>query len=235
VGHWNRLGTIGTFCPKRSEDWIRSFESAPTCFGRWMVVRMGVQMNTGIALMTSIFASVLTFFGSRRAARQYRLTNIGTGPSNLNHTDRRSKHRRVKNDGRAGDDWTTALAKRWQYAFIHLFTAYTHNSTTLANSPGSSTDARPVGSCDRTITSAAVRCTNGISLQRVSRWVALASYHTKLADCPSDEGKMASTQGSTAVSYAALASNMLSAILKVAASVFPWRRARSLRRMQCVC
>src|SRR5580704_9297674 len=91
VGHWNRLGTIGTFCPKRSEVWIRSFESAPTCFGRWMVVRMGVQMNTGIALMTSIFASVRTFFGSRRAARQDRLTNIGTGPSNLNYTDRRSQ------------------------------------------------------------------------------------------------------------------------------------------------
>ncbi len=63
------------FCPKRSEVWIRSFESAPTCFGRWMVVRMGVQMNTGIALMTSIFASVRTFFGSRRTARQDRLTN----------------------------------------------------------------------------------------------------------------------------------------------------------------
>jgi len=60
---------------------------------RWMVVRMGVQMNTGIALMTSIFASVPTFFGSRRTARQDRLTNIGTGPSNLNHTDRRSQHR----------------------------------------------------------------------------------------------------------------------------------------------
>ena len=29
----------------------------------------------------------------------------------------------MKNDGRAGDDWTTALAKRWQYAFIQLFTA----------------------------------------------------------------------------------------------------------------
>jgi hypothetical protein len=89
-----------------------------------MVVRMRVQMNTGIARMTSIFASVLTSFGSRRAARQDRLTNIGTGPSNLNHTDRRSQHKRVKNDGRTGDDWTTALAKRWQYAFIQLFTAY---------------------------------------------------------------------------------------------------------------
>ena len=59
-----------------------------------MVVRMGGQMNTGIALMTSIFASVRTFFGSRRAARQDRLTNIGTGPSNLNYTDRRSQHKR---------------------------------------------------------------------------------------------------------------------------------------------
>ena len=78
-----------------------------------MVVRMGVQMNTGIVLMTSIFASVPTFFGSRRAARQDRLTNIGVGPSNLNHTDLWSQHisqTGMKNDGRPGDDWTTALA-----------------------------------------------------------------------------------------------------------------------------
>ena len=128
---------IGTFCPKQSEVWIRSFESAPTCFGRWMVVRMGVQMNTGIALMTSIFASVRTFFGSRRAARQDRLTNIGTGPSNLNHTDRRSQHisqTRMENDGRAGDDWTTALASD---AFCFQLTSppYIRSPTTLANSP----------------------------------------------------------------------------------------------------
>ena len=34
----------------------------------------------------------------------------------------------------AGDDWTTALAKRWQYTFIQLFTAHIRSSTTLANS-----------------------------------------------------------------------------------------------------
>ena len=62
----------------------------------------------------------------------------------------------MKNDGRAGDDWTTALAKRWQYSFIQLFTAHIRSSTTLANSPGSSTNARPVDSRDRTIASAAV-------------------------------------------------------------------------------
>jgi hypothetical protein len=56
---------------------------------------------------------VPTFFGSRRAARQDRLTNIGAGPRSLNHTDLRSQHisqTRMENDGRAGDDWTTALA-----------------------------------------------------------------------------------------------------------------------------
>src|ERR1700733_8080256 len=113
VGSSNRFGMIGTFCPKQSEAWIRSFESALTCSGRWMAVRMGVQMNIGIALMTSIFVSVPTFFGSRRAARQDRLTNIGAGPRSLNHTDLRSQHisqTRMVNDGRAGDAWTTALA-----------------------------------------------------------------------------------------------------------------------------
>ena len=83
VVHWNRLAMIGTFCPKRSKAWIRSFESAPTYFGRWMAVRRGLQMNTGIVLTISIFASVPTFFGSRRAALQVKLTNIGTEPRNL--------------------------------------------------------------------------------------------------------------------------------------------------------
>ena len=80
-----------------------------------MVVRMGVQIATGIELMTSIFASVPTFFGSRRAARQDRLTNIGVGLRNLNHTELRSQHislTRMENDGRAGDDWMGSIGKR---------------------------------------------------------------------------------------------------------------------------
>jgi hypothetical protein len=44
----------------------------------------------------------------------------------------------MKNDARAGDDCTTALAKRWQYILVHLFTAHIRTSTTLANSLGSS-------------------------------------------------------------------------------------------------
>jgi hypothetical protein len=145
----------------------------------------------------------------------------------------------MKNDGRAGDDWTTALAKRWQYSFIQLFTAHIRSSTTLANSPGSSTNARPVDSRDRTIASAAVM--PGPFRSTMHEWH-LAAARGPMGDVsqlshrlPSDEGKMASTHSSTAVSYAALASNMLSAILKFAASVSPWLCARSQRRMQCVC
>jgi hypothetical protein len=89
--HARRSGPLEPFGDDRDVlSWIRSFESVPTCFGRWMIVRMGAQMNTGIALMTSIFASAPTFFGSRKVARRDRQTNIGTGRRNSNHTDRRS-------------------------------------------------------------------------------------------------------------------------------------------------
>ena len=78
--------------------------------------------------MTSIFASVRTFlWRQQEGCPTGQADSVGPGPSNLDHTDRRSQHinqARMKNDGRAGDDSTTALAKRWQYAFIQLFTAY---------------------------------------------------------------------------------------------------------------
>ena len=110
-----------------------------------MVVRVGVQMTTGIALMTSIFESVPTLIGSRRAARQDRLTNIGVGPRNLNHSDLRPQHisqTRMENDG-AGDDWTTALAS----GGVRSPTTLTI-SRSIANARQSG--PRPVESDDRT-------------------------------------------------------------------------------------
>jgi hypothetical protein len=42
-----------------------------------MVVPKGAQMNIGSVLMSSIYASVLTFFGSRRAVQKVGPTNTG--------------------------------------------------------------------------------------------------------------------------------------------------------------
>jgi hypothetical protein len=50
---------------------------------------MGMRGNTGTALVTSIYASVPTFFGSRRAVRKGRPTHTGIRAANSRHSDRR--------------------------------------------------------------------------------------------------------------------------------------------------
>ena len=72
------------------------------------------------------------------------------GPRNLNHTDLRSQHisqTRMENDGRTGDDWTTALASGGVVLIRLLHRLYPHTRRV---------GLRPVESDDRAIASAAV-------------------------------------------------------------------------------
>ena len=61
--------------------------NAHTFFGRRTAVRTAERRNTGIALMTSIYASVPTFFGNKRGARKDGPKNSGTGAGSARQPD----------------------------------------------------------------------------------------------------------------------------------------------------
>ena len=69
-------------CPKRSRAWTRLCANAHTFFGRRTAVRTAERRKTDIALMTSIYASVPTFFGNKRGARKDGPKNSGTRAAN---------------------------------------------------------------------------------------------------------------------------------------------------------
>ena len=78
---------IEACCPKRSRAWTRLCANAPIFFGRKTAVRMTARRNTGIWLMTSVYASVPTFFGDKRVARKDGPKNSGTGAAGARHPE----------------------------------------------------------------------------------------------------------------------------------------------------